>query len=321
MIKSTKNLFKYCLFVSVAVVLPCLTLEIGLRLEHWYRSNIPLSTNPRDRWDSTLGWLGKEHRIGAEDASPILVLGDSFTDGLGVASAEMWFSSLRERFPQTPIIAYGGMGYGTLQELMVLKNYKAAGVVPSKIILQLCSNDIINNYYLLERESYLQRAPGPRPYLENGDITIRFPRANGWILFPIISISHLAHHYSVQWDTKLALDAQNHKITTVEYVIQRQGFSYPPFRQAVATTSELLTQFKKEAGDIPVIFMLVDDNEPYSAALKGISRNLKVPLFIPQHNNLIPSTGRLADGVHLNEVGNKVLGQTFVRQGSERSVF
>jgi hypothetical protein len=136
-----------------------------------------------------------------------------------------------------------------------------------------------------------------------------------------MSVSRLAYRYSTQWDTKIALKAQNHQIESVEYRIQRQGFSHPLFRQAVGVTSELLKQFKTEVGDTPLIFMLVDDIEPYSAAIKGIARGLSTPLFIPLHNNALPPSERLADGAHLNSVGNKTLGQLFLKKGIDRGVF
>jgi hypothetical protein len=45
--------------------------------------------------------------------------------------------------------AYGVMGYGTLQQYMILDRYLDE-IQPGLIILQMCSNDLINNSLSVE---------------------------------------------------------------------------------------------------------------------------------------------------------------------------
>ncbi len=194
----------------------------------------------------------------------------------------------------------------------MLRSYLGKGINPSLIVLQLCSNDIINNYFPIEVESYLQRPPAPRPYLEGSVVTIRFPRKFGWIIAPIISVSRLGYRFNNMWDKKVSEWAAERKIESVEFRIQKSGFSDPLFRNAVGVTDELLGKIKEVAGKTKLVLMLIDDIEPYTAALRGIARKYELPIIIPPRINPIPADGRLADGTHLNEDGNKIIGETFV---------
>jgi len=158
---------------------PLIVLETGVRLKQLVSRGVPVSVEPRDAWDEELGWTGTEHHLGPRDGPLTLVIGDSFTEGLGLKSEELWFAEVAAAQPTSRLIAYGGLGYGTLQELMVLRRYLGEGNEPRLVVLQLCSNDIINNSFELESQSYLQRPPGPRPYLSDSGIALRFPRENG----------------------------------------------------------------------------------------------------------------------------------------------
>jgi len=160
-----KHLLTRLALIALGILCSLLLLEVALRIHHLIGKGTPLTLNPRDIWDNSLGhnslgWLGKEHRFEPLSSSPILVIGDSFTEGLGIAQEDMWFAALAAQYADRGLIAYGGLGYGTLQQLRVLKRYKAQGITPSLVVLQLCSNDILNNHFDLERKSLLQRPPG-----------------------------------------------------------------------------------------------------------------------------------------------------------------
>ncbi len=149
--------------VLLGITLPLLFLEVGLRIENRIRKGTPLSLNPGDKWDTYLGWAGKEHLFEPLSDEPVLVLGDSFTDGLDV------------------------------------------------------------------------------------------PRDNDWLL-------------------------------------------------------------------LPLVLLLVDDIEPYSAALKDVARKLDIPLVIPARAALLGPSDRLPDGTHLNDKGNELVGRTFVEIASQKGI-
>ncbi len=306
--------------ISLGVICPLLALEAGLRIENRVRKGTPLLSNPADRWDDYLGWTGKEHVFGPKTARPILVVGDSFTEGLDVPGSRMWFAELARRYPQQSLIAYGGLGYGTLQQLRILKRYHAQGVRPALVVLQLCSNDILNNLFELEKKSLLQRPPGPRPYLEGDTVRLRFPRKHDWLVLPLVSISRLAYRTSTRWDGLIAVQAHDGHFHSIETDIARRGFSFEPFRSGVQVTHTLLDHFKKEVGASSLILMLVDDIEPYSAALTSLARKLSVPLLIPSRIAPMGREDRLPDGTHLNALGNERLGRAFITLALERGL-
>lgn len=315
-----KKILLHILLVVLGFLGPPVIYETGYRLDQLIRKGIPFLANPRDKWDSVLGWEGKEHVFGdPKKPIDILVLGDSFTDGLTVPSEEMWFASVAKAFPDKKLVAYGGLGYGTLQELMILKRYLATEH-PRLVILQLCSNDFLNNFRPLEEKSYLQRPPAPRPYIENGLIRIAYPRPFDWVLLPLVSYSRVAYKFNNKWDIKLAKRASDKEIRSVEFDIGEKGFTFDPFRKAVKITSELLKEFKDTAGDARVIFMLVDDYEPNTHAFIAIARAIGVRLYVPTHGEPPNLSQRLPDGAHLNKDGNKFIGDKFVRMAELSTV-
>ena len=78
---------------------------------------------------------------------------------------------------------------------------------------------------------------------------------------------------------------------------------------------------KTAAGATPVVLMLVDDSEPYTGALRDIAGRVGLPIVVPQRLSPVAATGKLEDGAHLNEEGNRIVGQTFVRVAQERQLF
>jgi lysophospholipase L1-like esterase len=294
--------------ILLGVLLPFFILEAGLRFDVWRRKGVPLTLNPRDRWDPTLGWTGTEHVLGSKDTPlGILAIGDSFTEGLTVPGSEMWFAHLQTLYPDTHTVAYGALGYGTLQQLMVLDRYLSQ-VKPKLIVLQMCSNDIINNYLPLEKLSYRQRAPAPRPYLVNGSSQIAFARPYDWLLVPFMSYSRFVSRQSVNWERSVLQRVDSGQLVSVESTIERDGFGFPPFREAVGLTTELLKRIRDRAGDVPLVLFLVDDLQPYTNAIRGSARKLGMRLLLPFHDFKIPSEARLPDGAHLNKEGNALLG-------------
>jgi lysophospholipase L1-like esterase len=309
-----------CFLVLLGISVALGLVEGARRLDNRARRGIPFLTNPSSLWDERRGWIGKEHVLGPASPNPILVLGDSFTEGLTVSSEQMWFAHLQRQFPHTQVIAYGGLGYGTLQELIVLEDYLRSGVRPSLIVVQLCSNDVINNYFPLEVFSYAQRPPAPRPYLEDREVVVRFPRAYGEWLAPIIGVSQVAYALSTRWDMATVQRAARDSTDSIESRIQRQGFSDSDYQAGMKVTERLLARIREVASGVPVVLMLVDDVEPYTSALRDISRNVELPIVVPQRIRSVPPTGKLPDGAHLNEEGNRLIGETFLEVARARGL-
>ena len=84
----------------------------------------------------------------------------------------------RSRRLNVEVFAYGGSGYGTLQESLVVDHYLPI-VRPDLVLLQVSYNDFINNSFELERASYYNNNFLLRPYLEGDRIRRRFPSRLG----------------------------------------------------------------------------------------------------------------------------------------------
>src|SRR5205085_1716107 len=95
-------------------------LEAGLRVRQRF-NGIPLLQSAGEYSDSEFGWKGTFVSGDISTQKPkILFVGDSFTDGLGVPPDAMYFR-VAAKLLGIEAFAYGGKGYGTLQELLVLE--------------------------------------------------------------------------------------------------------------------------------------------------------------------------------------------------------
>jgi lysophospholipase L1-like esterase len=107
----------------------------------------------------------------------ILVVGDSFTMDPYVGNNEMWYSILANKISKNTeqdvqVLAFGGGGYGSLQQLLLLQRYKEYmdSFSPNIFILQFCSNDFANNSFDIEKASFALSQYMRRPYLINNKI-------------------------------------------------------------------------------------------------------------------------------------------------------
>ncbi len=104
----------------------------------------------------------------------IFFIGDSYTESLECSDNALYYAFVRDNLP-CHVYAYGTSGYGTTQEYLILQHYLDS-VKPTRVVLQVCNNDFIDNDWELENHSnYIvgQR----RPYLLNsGEITYHHPR-------------------------------------------------------------------------------------------------------------------------------------------------
>src|SRR5262245_7331749 len=139
-----RETFLSVLLLILTLLVTALLGEVGLRFIHWYHVS-PLAL------DETLGWRArenyrfdgfKENADGTQypvhltqneygfrmfgdvrsKRSKILVIGDSFTHAIQVSDDKTYYAYIRDIL-QTEVFAYGGDGYGTLQEYMMLDSY------------------------------------------------------------------------------------------------------------------------------------------------------------------------------------------------------
>ncbi len=94
----------------------------------------------------------------------ILVLGDSFVDGMEVSNHDLFSEVLDELRPDLEVVNAGVGGYGTVQQFLYLKRLQPV-VGADKCILMTFENDLTDNI------TPILDGIGPRPFLdENGRI-------------------------------------------------------------------------------------------------------------------------------------------------------
>ncbi len=236
----------------------------------------------------------------------VLVLGDSFTMAAGVSDDQTYYNLLARQIG-LDITAYGGGGYGTLQESMILKELLQKNEY-DLILLQFCANDFINNSLILERASKYNNNAMRRPYLsEEGKIIYATPVPfSGMSLF-LMSHSKLVYMLTMQRIMRNAQDADS-----VEKYIQQQGLEHPGMRDSVETTRQLLKMTREISDDIPLMVFCSDQIEPYASALQDILQQENIA-YINGVGDAIQQarergeTVTVIDGAHWNVQGHEIV--------------
>jgi len=215
-----------------------------------------------------LGWKGVKIMGDLQSKKmKIFFVGDSFTSPY-LGKSEMYYDVINKNI-DIELFVYGGGGYGTLQEYLVINKY-VDEIKPDLIILQACSNDFINNDWNLEKRSFVHNNYTIRPYYEKGTIVYRFPR--GPFFREFITYSRLAYFLIRRYDIILARLNNIGYLNTVEKYIGAEGLNFIEFKRSVDTTSELIGMIKKRCGKIPIVAFSVFEDEPYFSQFKDIFR-------------------------------------------------
>ena len=172
--------------IGLSILVSFGILEFGLA--RFYYSNIDVLR--QDEFDAELGWRLKpgQYRVKAPEAfstytvsinrfgirnaelTPsrpvgtrrIVVLGDSFTFGQGVDDETLFTTQLERRLNgrnggRYEVINAGVPGYGTAQELILMRRLANAGIVGEIYLLNLFTNDVLDNLRL----DYASRSENP----------------------------------------------------------------------------------------------------------------------------------------------------------------
>jgi hypothetical protein len=260
-----KTNFRHILFSVITFVLFLLLMEGGIRTFFYIKNNIFV----RERsFSSYLGWKTEANiastsvvkgygeidystqkygfRVFGDtstDKIKIFVIGDSFTQGFSVSDGKTYYDYLKNHDDNIEIFAYGGGGYGTLQEYMILDRY-VDEIKPDMVLWQFMANDLLNNSHELESASFRNNNQMTRPYYENDQIKWLFPRQyRGW-MDKAIQSSYLLRLLNIKLNI---LRAENIRSIEDEF-----STDHPLFKKAINTTSEIMGLVKKRLGHIPV---------------------------------------------------------------------
>jgi lysophospholipase L1-like esterase len=240
--------------------------------------------------------------------SKVLFLGDSFTYAIDASDDKTYFSRLGERFP-IEIFAYGGGGYGTLQEFMILDEYLDI-IKPDIIFLQYCENDFFDNNYHLELKSRYG-VNMTRPYLnQSGEVFYALPKPN------FLALREFANRYSCllcslinRIDKIILIKSQK---DPAEFDVFSSGKDYESFKASLETTDRLVEKVRSRVpSNIKIYAFTVNSNQPYYQTFKDISERHSIEFIdgVPQAIDEAEKKGitiRAADKGHWNEMGHQI---------------
>ena len=286
--------------------------EISIRIKDLVFHGTPFFHSVSLYSDTELGWKGKQI-FGDFKAKKfkIFIVGDSFTDGLGVNEDSMYYRALQSK--DVELFVYGGAGYGTLQEFLVINRY-IDQIKPDLIILQVCSNDFINNQWEMESRSYLNNNGQIRPYWINGRIQYKFPRLFGRTRVFLSTYSRLGYRFFSGLEVMYFYLVKMGLLQSIESEIEEKALHLPTFQKAVQVTGLLIKKMKDRIDQTPLIAFPVNDAEPYFRQFKRIFQENNIP-FVAQIPEIISlkeaESGpmRLKDGSHWDEKGQALCGQ------------
>lgn len=242
----------------------------------------------------------------------ILIVGDSYTQSIEVSDDKTFYTHLSQAM-FADIYAYGMAGTGTLQATMLIEEYLPK-IQPDLVILQLCSNDFIDNYAPLELESNY-KVGLRRPYLdiESNDIKYQIPLENWQQIFYYSKFIRF-----VMEKTGITANRLPEK-ERAAYRIAHEGLDYPHFANAVLLTERILTRLKNRMPhETQLLVFSADYYEPQYSITKNMCQKLQIPFLeeaIKQLNSAKQQEKVIYshDGYHWNEHGHEIVGAALIQ--------
>jgi hypothetical protein len=105
---------------------------------------------------------------------------------------------------------------------------------------------------------------------------------------------------------------------TVYDEISQLGQANEEFRHSAEITKVIMFMIKRRAGDIPVYLFCITDKQPYYDTIKNICQSVGIHFIdgVPQALNKFESEKRYItkanDREHLNELGNRIIGEKLI---------
>lgn len=255
------------------------------------------------------------------DKRRLMIIGDSFTHALEVSDDQTYWSVLKRTLP-VAVYAYGAIGYGNLQEWMILDEYLDL-IRPDAVILQLCSNDFINNYYELEELSFINNQRQRRPYLkEDGEIFYatpgNVPALRTWLTRHSRVFGFLFHRFDL-------VLARWRGYRSVEVEIERKNGNMIGYRKSLQVTSLIFQKIKERCGGVPVYAFVADPTQPFYGDFRKICAEAGFT-FIDGVAEGIKKTAQKDQGVfvrdegHWSPLGHAIAGKTLA-EALDRHLF
>lgn len=286
---------KRIIFTLIVLSFPVFIVFLGFELTLRIKAAGAKSTEARRIVDPVLGWrptpnlvregvsidaMGQksafrmtqnEHgfRLWSDPATKkprVLVIGDSYTQSDDIDDQKTYFARLAERLPQADFWAFGCSGYGTYQQLLIIQKNQPV-IRPDVLLLQLSSNDVVNNLAELEDCMPFLTTPAPRPFLQNdGSVIFSMAQRHRGLAGYSRAIASLSDRVDSillkeeEWvPGKIRKHTIRFKSSDFDQILDR----------AIIKTADLLRQIKATVGpDTQVIAFYDEDVEILTSALK-----------------------------------------------------
>jgi hypothetical protein len=342
--------------VAATVLIILLLGELTLRVVHYYKWKRPLFFAAKGTAqplypDEKLGWratenyhsretaydaAGQPYRVNGSadgngfrffgdphtDKTKVLVLGDSYTQAIEVSNAKAYYGVMAASLPGTEFFVYGAGGYGTLQEYLILDEWLDR-IKPQILLLQLCTNDFINNSYELEHASWDNNNLMRRPYLDDqGQIFYKNPARLNFIPEALLENSRLIFYGYLKINKIMAyLNRKN----TVYRQIKQDAVRQREFTAACRTTGKLLAMIKERTAGVVQLAFCSDVAQPFYDELQKLSAANGFCFIegVPQSIRESERQGRVtraADRAHWNELGHRLAAAPLIAYFNEHQV-
>jgi len=300
---------------------------LGWRPKHNFSARIPVMDQSGESYTAEFSTNEFGFRTFGDLVSSrkrILFIGDSWTGDPNTSDEDAYFGVVKHNLP-VEVFAIGGGGYGTLQELMLVREF-AERIKPDIFVLQFCDNDIRNNSFFLEGPSITRNQKNFRPYWVDGKISYRLPADSLYILL---------HRYSRLARTLDGL------LATAQYKFYKSY--YPPAYQAydglapaqspeqqdeitqrkaasIATTGFLMSEMQRALPPgTKLLTFAASSDDPEELRIwrsladqNGFTAYPSVSMNVEQAEN-DGKIVRVRDGAHWNRLGNRIAGEELSR--------
>jgi len=246
----------------------------------------------------------------------IFVLGDSFTHANSVSDDSTYYDYLENNNDDIEIFSYGGGGYGSLQEYLVLDMF-FDDIKPDIILWQFSTNDWINNDHTLESLSYSNNNKMTRPYLIDGKIEYKYPKVKGGIIYDMLSSFFIFRMIDIRFSILIAKQREA-RLARGESIESSLHIGHPLFINAFNTTSKIFDMIKNRIGDVPIVLFSVDNNFFYDSIRElCIEKNIKFIDGVPEKIKEASKDGIRINGLpydsHWNAKGHEIAGKVILK--------
>jgi lysophospholipase L1-like esterase len=333
--------------VSIFIVLVVLLLigEVGFRVKYYLEGVTFEKPEPAPPYntaekDSKLGWKPKanylfegvmqdldkvEYKVHVStnkngfrqygnpnsEKTKVFFIGDSYTQSVEVSDDKTFYKIIGDSLP-IEVFAYGMAGYGQLQEYMILEEFLDE-IKPDIVVLEVCSNDYIDNHYEMEMESGY-KVGLRRPYLsKNGEISYLQPIAT---YEKVRAYSRFLGYLMKKWYNA----RQNIGLKDLaEKQTAEKGLKYDKFAYSVEITDLLLQKIANRLDKKTQLIVFDADNyNPQASTFQQLCEKNKIyytenpvqGIRVMEHNSI---TIRAGDGYHWNEAGHQVIARGLMK--------